>query len=359
MRVDGLVLWRALDDPHILDDLDGLALSNLVRLAWQQAVAPALGHAALQDGILPKLPELAAKSLSDLAVTADAANRKLQYEIERIEAALRNAAFPILVLKGAAYHAAKLSFSKSRMASDVDILVPHENLTECEQMLKDAGWEMEAKSAYAEMYYRKWMHELPPMRHSKRLTIIDVHHTILPPVARLTPSPQALIDKAVETDFGALKRPSHADLFVHAALHCFYDGDFTASLRALHDLRCLVAAAGDHEATLIDHIIERAHVHDAKRPVADSLAFLQKEAKLALSASQAAFVTGQSRPAFVQNGFFWAIRQRSFKTAPFQYGDNRLAAFALYVRSHWITMPPVMLARHTATRLYQRARGLD
>ncbi|MEO0410274.1 MAG: nucleotidyltransferase family protein [Pseudomonadota bacterium] len=357
MLIDGRFLWQVLKEPSLLKDLNGEALSDLIRLAWRQALAPRLGVVAQQAGVLGDLVPLAAQTLADLAITGETSWRRLQFEMERIDAALRAADFPVLLLKGGAYQAGDFSFSHGRLASDVDILVPKESLDACEQLLKEAGWEMEVKSAYAERYYRQWMHELPPLRHTKRKSLIDVHHTIVPPVARITPSPEAIFDCAVETSFETLKRPSHADLFVHAALHCFYDGDFTAALRSFLDLRDLIAALPDQQDRGLDRILERASVHEAKRPVADALYLLVKVDDLELTSKQATFVVQHSRPAALQSFFFWAIAQRSFSTQPFRYRDPWLAHFALYARSHWITMPPLMLARHTIARLYQSARG--
>lgn len=357
MVIDGLFLWRALKEPDLLKTLDGEALSDVIRLAWRQALAPRLGVAAQQAGVLDDIVPLAAQTLTDLAITGQASWRRLQFEMERIDAALRSADFPVLLLKGGAYQAGKFSFANGRMASDVDILVPKNALEACEALLKDGGWSMEVKSAYAERYYRQWMHELPPMRHDKRKSLIDVHHTIVPPVARITPSPAALFEDAVETSFDTLKRPCHADLFVHAALHCFYDGDFTAALRSFLDLRDLIKAAQETQDHALERILVRADVHGAQRPVADALFLLAKMDDLELASTQAAYVSRHSRPKSLQRFFFWAIEQRSFKAQPFRYRDPWLAHFALYARSHWITMPPVMLAKHTLVRLYQSARG--
>ncbi|MEM7570317.1 MAG: nucleotidyltransferase family protein [Pseudomonadota bacterium] len=359
MPVNGAMLWQVLADPQQLLGLDGRALSDLIRLAWQQALAPRLGTLAQEAGLLPELPQLAGRTLADLALEGRANARRLQFEIERIEAALRGAPYPVVLLKGGAYHAADYTFSRGRLASDVDILVPHSALDACEKTLIESGWEMEVKSAYAEGYYRQWMHELPPLRHAERGTLIDVHHTLVPLVGRLKPVPDALIDAAVETSYGSLLRPSFADMFVHAALHVFYDGDFHRCLRGFLDLRSLLESVPDHQDASIDQILERAALHDAHRPVADALAMLEKHAALRLTREQKNFVRRHGRFAGLDSVFIWLYEQRAFQTQPFRYDDPWLAKAALYARSHWITMPPLMLARHTAVRLYQSATARD
>jgi hypothetical protein len=37
------------------------------------------------------------------------------------------------------------------------------------------GWLSEELTEHDEKYYRKWAHETPPLRHSKRGTIVDIH----------------------------------------------------------------------------------------------------------------------------------------------------------------------------------------
>ena len=36
---------------------------------------------------------------------------------------------------------------------------------------------------------------------------------------------------------------------------------------------------------------------------------------------------------------------------------RRIALWVLYLRSHWLKMPPLLLARHLATKLLHRLRG--
>lgn len=37
---------------------------------------------------------------------------------------------------------------------------------------KECGWKMKAEDNYDEHYYRGWMHELPPMQHNVRGTLL-------------------------------------------------------------------------------------------------------------------------------------------------------------------------------------------
>ena len=108
-------------------------------------------------------------------------------------------------------------------------------LTRVEAALIAAGWEWVKEDAYDDDYYRRWMHELPPLIHRERDRMIDVHHTILPPTARPTPDAAALIADAVTLGNG-LHVLSPSDMIVHAAAHLFADGDLAGGLRNLWDI---------------------------------------------------------------------------------------------------------------------------
>src|SRR3546814_8980596 len=72
-------------------------------------------------------------------------------------------------------------------------MVPCARLDAVEAGLIAAGWEWVKPDHYDDQYYRRWMHELPPLIHKERDRMIDVHHTILPLTARQTPDAEAMI----------------------------------------------------------------------------------------------------------------------------------------------------------------------
>src|SRR6185295_9740992 len=129
------------------------------------------------------------------------------------------------LMKGTAFHAAGLGASVGRSVGDLDILVPRRSLAAVEAALIGAGWErLKEAGGYDDEYYRRWMHELPPLIHKDRDRMIDVHHTILPLTARPRPGPDALIADSVPLE-GGLRVLAPADMIVHAAAHLLADGD--------------------------------------------------------------------------------------------------------------------------------------
>ncbi|HPZ83074.1 MAG TPA: galactitol-1-phosphate 5-dehydrogenase, partial [Thermogutta sp.] len=49
---------------------------------------------------------------------------------------------------------------------------------------------------FDQLYYRRWMHELPPLIHAERDRMIDVHHAILPLTHRIRPDMAAMLADA-------------------------------------------------------------------------------------------------------------------------------------------------------------------
>jgi hypothetical protein len=131
-------------------------------------------------------------------------------------------------------------------------------------------------------------------------------------------------------------------MIVHAAAHLFADGDLAGGLRNLWDidrlLREFQAAEGFWE-----RLRASASRHQLAAPVARALRLV----RLIYGTPVDAVCAGRGRPA----DMLYARRL----LARDGWGRERRKAlrFAFYVRSHWIRMPPLMLARH----LLIKARG--
>src|SRR3546814_4717388 len=109
--------------------------------------------------------------------------------------------------------------------------------------LSAAGWEWVKPDHYDDQYYRRWMHELPPLIHKERDRMIDVHHTILPLTARQTPDAEAMIADSVALGDGLFVL-SPEDMVLHCVAHLFADGDLAGGLRNLWDFHCLLEDFG-------------------------------------------------------------------------------------------------------------------
>jgi hypothetical protein len=162
--------------------------------------------------------------------------------------------------------------------------------------------------------------------------MIDVHHTILPLTARIRPDADVLIADSVPLANG-LRVLSANDMIVHAAAHLFADGDLAGGLRNLWDIHCLIDEFGT------EGLIERAEQHGLRSAVSRA-------------ARQAHALYGTDIPVSWQIRDSAGLLVRRRLTARDGWGrpTRPLLRQGFYLRSHWLRMPPAMLARHLWTK---------
>jgi hypothetical protein len=187
------------------------------------------------------VPQQPRKYLEGALRLIDRQHHEVRWEVQCIRQALKDVDTPIVMLKGAAYFVANLPPREGRLFADIDIMVSRDKLDEVEGALFRCGWISEERDAYNQHYYRQWMHEIPPLRHVQRDTVIDVHHTITPPTSRFTVNGKELLQhiQAVDArkDLFVLNPP---DMVLHSAVHLFQEGEFGHGLRDLLDLKDLL-----------------------------------------------------------------------------------------------------------------------
>ena len=325
---DAMILVRALRDPASTATLDAAGWTALLAVARAEQLIGTLAHRL--DG-LPK-PETARRLLEDAWGSVEQGRVAALWEAEMARRALAPLEVPVVLLKGAAFVAAGLLAGVGRSIGDLDILVPRDRIEEAEAALLVAGWEWVKPDPYDDVYYRRWMHELPPLIHRERDRMIDVHHTILPLTARITPDADALIVGSIALENG-LRILSPADMLCHAAAHLYADGDLAGGLRNLWDIHCLIEEFG------IDGLEERARAHGLW-------------SSMHRAARQANHLYGTPIP---DSWRLWDSAdplyiRRLLARDGWGRPTRRLTRLGFYVRSHWLRMPPSMLARHLWTK---------
>jgi hypothetical protein len=285
------------------------------------------------------LPAKAERLLEDARAAADAGRTQALWEAEMARRALAPLAVPVVLLKGTAYAAAGLDAATGRSIGDLDILVPREALAKVERALLAAGWEWVKEDAYDDLYYRTWMHELPPLIHSTRDRMIDVHHTILPLTARPKPDAEALLADSVALENG-LRILCPEDMIVHAAAHLFADGDLAGGLRNLWDIDRLLREFGEAEG-----FWQRLHDRAARHGL---LSAVHRAGRLANDLYGTPVPEGWR----VWDSADPLFRARLLARDGWGRPTGRGLRLAFYMRSHWLRMPALMLARH----LWRKAR---
>ncbi len=234
------------------------------------------------------------------------------------------------------------------------MLVPAAVLEEVEQKLLGNGWESVKLEEYDQRYYRTWMHELPPLRHPERGLEVDIHHTISPLTSRLNPDPEKLFRDSIPLADERLRVLQPVDMVLHSAVHLFYDGEFINGLRDLVDLADLFAYFGRH-AEFWDQLVDRARRQDLLRPLFYALRYTERLLATDIPASAMQGVDHGAPPDYVVALMDRLVEQVLIPDHPdFPQRWTASAQWLLYVRSHWLRMPPGLLVRHLLRKQFMR-----
>ncbi|CAN7661151.1 nucleotidyltransferase family protein [Pseudoduganella sp. LjRoot289] len=337
----------AFRQPELLTRLGEAEWNLLLRQCAAANLQPRLYYVLQERGELDAIPARARRHLEWSRTVAERHSQAVRWEVELIRQALAGLDTPLILLKGAAYALAGLPPARGRLFSDIDILVPKEKLDDAESALMLHGWASTHLDAYDQRYYRRWMHELPPMEHVKRRTAIDVHHAILPTTAPVHPDPVQLraAAQAVPGQPG-LQVLAPPDLVLHSATHLFFDGELEHGLRDLVDLDGLLRHFGGAPG-FWPALAARAAQLQLQRPLFYALRYtalllhtpLPPEADAARQAG---------RPGALLLRLMDSLYLRALLPAHASCGDalTPSARFLLYIRANWLRMPPLLLARH-------------
>jgi hypothetical protein len=311
----------------------------------------------------PWLDEIPARARGHL----DAAQRlrerqfsEVHWEMDRIRRALAAVDTPIVILKGAAYVMAGLPPADGRLFSDIDIMVRRDRLTEAEAALRRHGWLAQAVDDYDQRYYRQWSHELPPLHHILRDTVLDVHHAIAPPISRYHADSEKLF--AAARPLGGhpgLFTLAPADMVLHSATHLFQEGDFTHGLRDLVDIDDLMRHFGQ-DAAFWPALAARAAELGLGRLLYYAVTHLRRLFATPMPAEFVGAVErfGPAEPARrVMEGLLGLALRPDHSSC-----DRRLTGLArwvLYVRAHYLRMPLYRLVPHLVRKAYLRRVKTD
>ena len=321
----------------------------LARLAWLMRTHE-LGSA---------LPEVISDFLLAHEALADAQHEAVHLEAHEVLRAVAKTGCPVVFLKGSAYVLSGQPVMHGRLLGDIDIMVPRKHIADVELMLKLGGWSNAHHSQYDQRYYRQWMHELPAMIHRTRGVVLDVHHTILPPTSRSQLNAGKLFSHArpLEGLSNAFVL-SEADSLIHCATHLFHEGEFEKGLRDLHDFHLLLETAIE---TGLDEsgLAERARELDLAWPLYLALRYNQRVfgtsvATRALELLRKNCAPSQARLRLLDSLYERALRAHHPRA---QNTNSGFALWLLFVRSHWLRMPPHLLTYHLSRKAIMRMMG--
>jgi hypothetical protein len=332
------------------DDLIHMSLADWDLVIRQARYANLLAHlhAVFEErDLIAQVPPQPREHLESSHIIVERHIQAVQWEVLMIRKALAKIGVSVILLKGTAYVMAKLPSARGRLFSDIDIMVPKHTLNEVEAALMLHGWATSQLDAYDQRYYRNWMHELPPMQHIKRSTVIDVHHAILPETAYIHPDPKKLrADAKTLEGYDDLKIFAPIDMVLHSATHLFHEAELYNGLRDLVDIDSLLNQFSA-SPSFWDELVERAKELELTRPLFYALRYcsLMLNTRIPVDTMQAVEVWRPSRPVL---SLMDSLYTRALMPIHSSCSDRFTGAarWMLFVRANWLRMPPFLLARH-------------
>ena len=346
--------------PELLHEYSMLDWDLLIRQGRRANLLARLAYKLTQNGLIDVVPTAPRHHLTSALQMAQRQDIALRWEVECIQKALQNTETKLVLLKGAAYAMAGLAAAHGRTFSDIDIIVPKSKLGHTESELMIHGWHGSHHDIYDQRYYRQWMHEIPPMRHIKRGTTIDVHHAILPETARVKVNTEALMQSVIPVpghDNLYVLQPT--DMFLHSATHLFHEGDFEKALRDLFDLDALASQFGATPG-FWEQLVPRAVTLGLTRPLYYALRY----SRAMLNTTIPVHVLHEAkigRPVFFVAQLMDFCYLRALRPVHISADANGVwfARFALYVRSHWLRMPVHLLVYHLGRKAIMRSKSSE
>lgn len=353
MLAQDTLLAAVLREPHRLSDL---RLPDWDRLIPQARRAALLARLAwLAEGSGTAVATRPGEYLEGARVISLRRAQAVHFEVDRIQAAFEGTQIRVVLLKGTAYEMAGLPNALGRTFSDIDLMVPRENLGTAEKVLGFHGWSGGQHTQYDQRYYRKWMHEIPPLMHIRRQTVIDLHHAILPISSRIYNDPQPLFDNARPLQgFANLHILAPADMVLHSAAHLFTGGEYNNGLRDLADLDSLLRHFSA-DPNFWTELERRAKTLNLGRPLYYALRYC----RAILGTSVPPELQARNAPPFVP--LMDALFERALAPEHPSCADRLtgLARWVLYVRGHWLRMPLYLLIPHLFYKAFLADREQD
>ncbi len=341
--------------------MDSLSLSQwdlLIRQARKSMLVAKLYYLADEQCQLSKVPVSALRFLQSARVHSTKQYTDLLWEIKHLDIVAKQLAYPLVLLKGSAYAIAGLSAAKGRIFADIDLMVDKVSISATEKQLMLNGWVSSSKDDYDQIYYRKWMHEIPPIRHIFRGSVLDVHHNIIPLTARNSPDATLLMAQACPLkgyDFLSVLSP--LDMIIHSATHLFYDGELNHGLRDLVDLDALIRS-NQKIVEFETKLLLRAFELGLQRPV--FYAFRYTHILLHTPVSKTMLKDLQrASPSkallTIMDFLFLRVLMPDHKSCNDRW--TGFARWAIYMRAHWLRMPLFLLIPHLLRKSGMRFIG--
>ncbi|MEP1445718.1 MAG: nucleotidyltransferase family protein [Paraglaciecola sp.] len=343
-------LANFLTKPESAIDLPLELWAKLILIFRESKLLASFYHVSKAKKCYELYPKYARKHLYAAFIHAQRQNAQVLFESENVRVLLAKIDVEPIFLKGANYILRESENSRGRIVSDIDVLVKKEDLDKVEWTLKSALWQSEKLSDYDEKYYRKWAHEIPPLFHLLRETVLDVHHNFYLPVSGRSPN-VALLVSNVETSKSGCLVLGNAESVLHSIIHLFMNEDFTNAFRDLFDIHLLIKQYESYDFWKNLEVL------------AEKTKF-QKELYYCLILLMKIF--GSQEPPILANlNLRYKTLRRDFFINTILFNSltpkhsllnnylNSTSRFLIFIRGHWLKMPIHILIAHLAIKSYK------
>ena len=354
-RSETPALFQAWAEPRSVVQFSPATWNAVLMAARGERILARLGYRIEDAGAFADCPEPVKDMLIGARLYPELLHTQALRELRHLRLALEPLGTDLILLKGGAYLAAGLPLARGRPLRDLDVLVRRGQIGTVESRLVTCGWESQVENDYDQRYYREWMHEIPPLRHPERGLEVDVHHTILPLTSRLHPDPALFWESSVPVEgMPGVRVLGPTDMVLHTATHLFYDGEIRGGLGDLLDIDSLLRHFSSG-ADFWRDLLTRAAQLQLGRPLYYALAFSHR----LLSTPIPDAVLDEARARFGPNGLVDRLMERLVTRVlrPGSAGRTPVSDWLLYVRSHWLRMPPHLLFPHLARKGLRRLLG--
>jgi hypothetical protein len=348
-------LVRYLRDPASATSFHVRDWERLIRAARHGSLLSRVAWLAKDKGLIHQFPDRVRFHLESALRVSESQATSVGFEVAQIQRALAQSGIPFVLLKGAAYIQGGFASAHGRLMSDIDMMVAKNDLAGAEKALCEHGWFPTKLDPYDQRYYREWMHEIPPMQHLGRGTVLDVHHTILPPTALLKPD----VDKlwravgAVGSAKGVFVL-SPVDMVLHSATHLFHDGELEHGLRDLVDMDALMGQFSVQDG-FFEALIARAGDLDLERPLFYALKYCKAFLLTSIPPDICKDVTAYGNRSGIVRAVMDVVVLESLGAVLEDRPSIRLpiSQLAMYVRSHYLRMPLHQLVPHLIRKQFR------
>lgn len=214
---------------------------------WQQLVLVLRNQQLLacysstfkKAGVFNEIPTQTQRHFLNADVLSDNHRNQVFFEASELKRELGDRYKYLIFLKGAGYTLSGAQVGDTRIYNDIDILTDKGAIDGIEKRLCLFGWISEELTEHDDKYYRKWTHEIPPLRHGKRGTIIDLHHNIVPIISGRHLDADKFASNSITTEDGH-QILTFAAMTLHSLIHLFFNEDVKKGYRDLIDIHILM-----------------------------------------------------------------------------------------------------------------------